>query len=260
MSQLRRSTLPKEGATMPVIPPTPWDDLVDQMQTGDLILFAGTSTESEWIKIFTAGEFSHSTMVYRPDPTLPPLMWQEAPSPIVTDPHTGSSHGGAQLGDALAATEVITNQYLDVPYFVKLNWERPATLDAAFLEIITEYESRPFGTVLQMALNYALGHLYGQATDQSSMFCAELVAQTFQTLGLLDGSHPANWYSPNSFIPTPFDAVPWQGGVTLNAPILLSVPSSGAVSVDVETPNWPAGLLAPDQLSMPPKLLSEFAK
>ena len=38
---------------MPVIPPTPWNDLVDEMQTGDLILFSGTSSESEWIKLFT---------------------------------------------------------------------------------------------------------------------------------------------------------------------------------------------------------------
>ena len=108
---------------MPVIQPTPWNDLVGEMQTGDLIMFSGTSSESEWIKLFTLGEFSHSTMIYRPDPSQPPLMWQEAPDAIVADPHTGTSHGGAQLGDALGATEVITNQYKDVPYYVKLNWD-----------------------------------------------------------------------------------------------------------------------------------------
>jgi hypothetical protein len=73
----------KVGAAMPVILPTPWNDLVDEMQTGDLILFSGTSSESEWIKLFTLGMFSHSAMIYRPDPSQPPLMWQEAPEAIV---------------------------------------------------------------------------------------------------------------------------------------------------------------------------------
>jgi hypothetical protein len=44
---------------MPVIPAQPWSDLVDGMQTGDLILFSGVSSESEWIKLFTGGQFSH---------------------------------------------------------------------------------------------------------------------------------------------------------------------------------------------------------
>ena len=49
---------------MPVILPTPWNDLVNEMQTGDLILFSGTSSESEWIKLFTLGHFSHSAMIF----------------------------------------------------------------------------------------------------------------------------------------------------------------------------------------------------
>jgi hypothetical protein len=253
-----------EGALMPVIPPTPWNDLVNEMQTGDLILFSGTSSESEWIKLFTGGLFSHSTMIYRPDPSQPPLMWQEAPDGIVTDPHTGSLHGGAQLGDALGATEVITNQYLDVPYYVKLNWERPGTLNDTILNVINSYEQRPFGSVLQMALNYAIGHLYNQGTDETSIFCAELVAITFQALGLLDASHPPNWYSPNSFGPSPLDPVPWLQGVSLAAPIELSVPNDGgadvAVAIDVEMTTWPAGPLAPDQLPMPPVLSQALAK
>src|SRR5580692_1005911 len=175
---------------MPVIPPTLWNDLGNEMQTGDLILFSGAASESEWIKLFTGGNFSHSTMIYRPDPSQPPLMWQEAPDAIVADPHTGTSHGGAQLGDALGATEVITNKYKDVPYYVPLNWERPGTLNPAMLNVINSYEERPFGTVLQMALNYVIGHFYNQATDQSSLYCAELVAVTYQAIGLLDASHP----------------------------------------------------------------------
>ena len=118
-------------------------------------------------------------------------------------------------------------------------------MNDTILNVINSYEERPFGSVLQMALNYAIGHLYNQGTDQTSIFCAELVAITYQALGLLDTSHPPNWYSPNSFGPNPLDPIPWLQGVSLAAPIELSVPNDGgadvAVAIDVEMTTWPAG-------------------
>jgi hypothetical protein len=246
---------------MPVIPAQPWSELVDGMQTGDLILFSGISSESEWIKLFTGGQFSHSTMIYRPDPTQPPLMWQEAPEAIVPDPHTGTSHSGAQLGDAARATTEINSTFKDVPYYVKLNWDRPSTLNATMLNVVNQYEGTAFGSVLQMALNYALGHLYGQATEQDFIYCAELVALTFQAIGVLDASHPANWYSPNSFGPSPLDPIPWLDGASVDLPVEIVLPSTGAAgALATAGTTWPAGSLAPTQLPMPPVLISQLAK
>jgi hypothetical protein len=230
------------------------------MQTGDLILFSGISSESEWIKLFTGGQFSHSTMIYRPDPSQPPLMWQEAPESIAPDPHTGTSHPGAQLGDALQATTNINTTFKDVPYFVKLNWQRTPSVDADFLNVITAYEGRPFGSVLQMALNYALGHLYNQATDQSAIYCAELVALTFQALGVLDATHPPNWYSPNSFGPNPSEPIPWLGGALVDVPVEIVLSNAATSGASTEKTNWPAGSLAPDVLAMPPVLSRDVAR
>jgi hypothetical protein len=239
---------------MPVIPPTPWNDVVADMQTGDLILFSGTSTESEWIELLTGGLFSHSTMIYRPDASQPPLMWQEAPEAITYDPETKSSHGGAQLGDALTATQVIFG-YGDTPYYVPLDWTRPASLNATMAALVTAYEERPFGTVLQMALDYAIGHLYNQSTGDTSLYCAALVATTYMGIGVLDDSHPANWYAPNSFGSGQRDGLPWTGGASLSDPILLSVPPSSVdtvAAVGAAGASWPAGPLAPEQLPAPP--------
>ncbi len=245
---------------MPVIPAQPWSALVDEMQTGDLIMFSGVSSESEWIELFTFGQFSHSTMIYRPDPSQPPLMWQEAPEAIVPDPHTGTSHTGAQLGDAEQATIEINTAFKDVPYYVKLNWERPSTLNETILNVINQYEQTPFGSVLQMALNYALGHLYNQATQQDSIYCAELVALTFQAIGVLDTSHPPNWYSPNSFGPSPVDPIPWLNGASVDVPVEITLSTGSPTSLAAPATNWPAGSLAPSQLSMPPVRFSQLAK
>ncbi len=242
-----------KGGPVVVIPAQPWGDLVDDMQTGDLILFSGSSAESEWIELFTGGQFSHSTMIYQPNPGQPPLMWQEAPQSIVPDPHTKTSHGGAQLGDALAATTEINTVYKDVPYFIKLNWDRPSNVNDLMLTVIDKYEGAPFGTVLEMALNYALGHLYNQGSDATATYCAELVALTYQALGALDLSHPPNWYSPNSFGPSPLDPVPWLGGASVSVPVEITLPTTAAASpAPVSSAPWPAGDLAPGTLPMPP--------
>jgi hypothetical protein len=246
---------------MPVIPPTPWSDLVGGMQTGDLILFSGSKPESLWIELFTGGMFSHATMISRPDPTQPPLMWQEAPSGIVPDPWVKSPdpskslHGGAQLGDGLAATQAIRYQYGDLPYYVQLDWNRPENLEDLMATVVSTYDGRPFGTVMEMALNYAIGHEFNISSGDATLYCAQLVAVTFMALGLFDDSHPANWYAPNSFVAPQVSDLPWLATASFKDPIQIDVPepSSLAERTASDLGMWPAGPLAPPQLPTPPK-------
>jgi hypothetical protein len=246
---------------MPVIPPTPWADIEPGMQTGDLILFSGSKTESQWIELFTGGMFSHSTMIYRPDPTQPPLMWQEAPEAIVADPWVKSPdplksfHPGAQLGDALEATQTIQFQYGDVPYYVQLEWTRPANLESLMSAFVSTYEGRPFGTVMEMALNYAIGHEFNISSGDATLYCAALVALTYMNVGLFNDSHPPNWYSPNSFVSPQSSDLPWATTASYVMPIGIEVPpltTTDAAKPPVNLATWPAGPLAPSQLPTPP--------
>src|SRR5687768_12203341 len=129
---------PGGGDAMPVIPAQPWSELAPEMQTGDLILFSGTSTESQWIEAMTNGQFSHSTMVVRTAGSSVPWMWQEAPEIIAVDPRTGNGNPGAQLGDAETATQVIQAMG-DAPFYVPLTWDRPPDLDDQILAIMATY-------------------------------------------------------------------------------------------------------------------------
>ena len=245
---------------MPVIPSQPWADLVPSMQTGDLILFSGTSPESQWIELFTGGMYSHATMIYRPDPAQPPLMWQEAPSGIVNDPWVKSPdpakslHGGAQLGDALAATQVIRYQYGDFAYYLQLNWTRPANLESQMESIVSTYDGRPFGTVMEMALNYVIGHELNISSGDAIIYCAQLVALTYQALGLFSDAHPANWYSPNCFAGPQSSELPWATAASFSAPVPIDVPVATSLTARsaAQLQVWPAGPLAPAQLPTPP--------
>jgi hypothetical protein len=244
---------------MPVIPAQPWSELAPNMQTGDLILFSGTSTESQWIEALTGGQFSHSTMVVRTADSAVPWMWQEAPEVIAVDPRTGKGTTGAQLGDAETATQVIQAMG-DAPFYVPLTWDRPPDLDSKILAIIGEYEGVPFGTVLQMALDYAIGKLYNQATALTTMFCAELVAVTYQAMGLLTDAQVPNWYSPNSFGPDEQGQLPWspavQASLGMPVPITLdAAPTATAAAAASSAAGWPAPL-APDTLNAPPAALT----
>jgi hypothetical protein len=250
---------------MPVIPATPWATLEPEMQTGDLILFSGTSTESQWIELFTGGMFSHSTMIYRPDPSKPPLMWQEAPESIVVDPWVKSPdplkafHPGAQLGDAFAATQKIQYEYGDYPYYVQLDWTRPANLEELMANFVATYEGRPFGTVMEMALHYAIGHEFDISSGDDTLYCAALVALTYMNIGLFNDSHPPNYYSPNSFALPQSANLPWATTASFVMPVGIDVPAPSATTAlrsAEELASWPAGPLAPRQLSAPPSASS----
>jgi hypothetical protein len=236
---------------MPVIPPMPWVELVGDMQTGDLILFAGTSTESQWIELLTGGEFSHSTMVVKVADSPTPWLWQEAPEAIVPDPRSGQSINGAQLGDAESATRTIQQSYGDAPFYVQLTWDRPDNLDELILAVIEEYEGLPFGTVLQMALDYAVGRLYNQATGLTSMYCAELVAATWSALGLITDEHPFNWYAPNTFSPEQAGSIPWAVSASLGTPVPI-IDLAPDVTTAASVSGWPAPLAG--DLPPPPGL------
>ena len=38
-----------------------------------------------------------------------------------------------------------------------------------------------------------------RAANVETTYCAEVVAATYQAMGLLDGARPTNWYDPGSF-------------------------------------------------------------
>lgn len=242
-----------DGVSLPPVTSVGWAEAEAGMQTGDLLVFAGTEKLSRWIETLTGGPFSHAATIYRPDPGAPAMLWQEAPVGLVADPRTGRTHSGAQLGDALGAAQAI-RAFGDVAWYVPLEWERPPGLPAAMEEVLSTYEERPFGTVLEMALDYAVGRLHNQSTGDSVLYCAALVATTYMAIGALDTTHPANWYSPNSFSAAQSPGLPWTAGAHLGVPVQVALPPGGPAASVGSIGDWPCGPLAPGSLAEPPSI------
>jgi hypothetical protein len=81
------------------------------------------------------------------------------------------------------------------------------------LEVIDRFDGRPFPTTLKLLTGWLTSRTRRPASVES-VFCAELVATTYQHMGLLPSTRPANWYDPGRF---------WSGDrLPLVAPYALS--------------------------------------
>jgi len=177
----------------------PYDEMLPQVRTGDILLFHGSSKTSREIEFATGSRFSHVGVAIRPDVGRAPLIWQTGPNPITRDPRTHTRHGGAQLGHLLTTLQLMGSvKYGDVPHWRQLKVKRTKKLEDAVLRFVANCEGRAFPSLLRMVEEFLEGQLH-VFSGKKTMFCAELVASTYQAAGLLADSPPANWYDPKAF-------------------------------------------------------------
>jgi hypothetical protein len=176
-----------------------YEEIEPRLRTGDVFLFHGKSAISRKVERGTRSRFSHASMVVRPDPAQPPLLWQTGPVKIVRDRLTRTDHGGAQLGDLKEALLLMTSpEYGDMPYVRQLNVTRTPEFEQLAMMIIADIDGRPFPTMTQMMSQWKAGQSRRSESDRT-LFCAELVAETFMRIGLLLLDPPPNAYSPKHF-------------------------------------------------------------
>jgi hypothetical protein len=66
------------------------------------------------------------------------------------------------------------------------------------MEIIDRYDGRPFPTTFGLLRSWLNGRTR-RASSLETIYCAELVATTYQHMGLLPDERPASWYDPGRF-------------------------------------------------------------
>jgi hypothetical protein len=66
------------------------------------------------------------------------------------------------------------------------------------MEVIARFDGRPFPTTAGLARQWLVGRLRRSASAET-IYCAELVAATYQHMGLLPKRRPAAWYDPGRF-------------------------------------------------------------
>jgi hypothetical protein len=66
------------------------------------------------------------------------------------------------------------------------------------MEVIERFDGRPFPTTPGIAVQWLNGRLR-RSSSLESIYCAELIAATYQHMGLLPRRRPAGWYDPGRF-------------------------------------------------------------
>ena len=216
------------------------DEAIELTRTGDVWLFRGHSVADRAIQVATNSPVNHVGMsVVIGD--LPPLMWHAELGRSLPDLWSGTRHRGVQLHDLRGAVLVWANRYGQRAWVRQLNDPVSREMEDAVLRTIARMDGTPFPSTARLASRWVSGRVPAirhrapdsaaeraveaeQAAELETAYCAEVLALTYQAMGLLPGRHRANWYDAGRF---------WSGDdLTLSAGFGLG----GEIAVRISQP------------------------
>ncbi len=190
------------------------DDAVAQAATGDIWLFRGRSLADRAIQTVTNSPVNHVGMVVALD-DLPPLLWHAELGRSLPDVWTGRRQRGVQLHLLAEAVRTWEERYGQRAWVRHLEGgEVERHHEDRLMQVVDRFDGRPFPTTPGLARRWASGRVRRSPTALETIYCAELVATTYQHMGLLPRGRPASWYDPGRF---------WSGDrIELVAPFRLA--------------------------------------
>jgi hypothetical protein len=200
------------------------DAAVELTRTGDIWLFRGASAADQAIRTLTNAPVNHVGMAVVLD-DLPPLMWHAELGRGLIDLWSGKHHRGVQLHDLRAAVERWSWEYGQDAWLRQLQTPVTREMEDALLRTIARLDGTPFPSTAALAGRWFRGRLRRPASVETT-YCAEVVATTYQAMGLLGRDRPANYYDPGSFWSG--DELTMTGGTRLSDEIEVVVPQRGA--------------------------------
>jgi hypothetical protein len=196
------------------------DEAASVTRSGDIWLFTGRKVADRAIRAATNSPVNHVAMVLAVD-DLPPLLWHAELGQSLEDVWTADHHRGAQLHRLVDATQTWVHRYGQTAFFRQLDPPADADMENLALAVVAEYSGRRFPRTAGLARHWLLGRAR-RSVSFEDLYCAELVAITYERMGLLTDEHPPNWYDPGRF---------WSGdrlalatGATLGQEIAVDVP------------------------------------
>jgi hypothetical protein len=173
------------------------DDAVAIASTGDIWLFRGSSFSDRTVRVATNSPVNHVGMAVAID-DLPPLLWHAELGRSLPDVWTGERHRGVQLHLLADAVTTWDARYRQRAWLRQLDGSIERRHEDRLMEVIERFDGIPFPTALGLMRRWVLGRLHRRVALET-VFCAELVATTYQHMGLLPRTRPASSYDPGRF-------------------------------------------------------------
>ncbi len=174
------------------------DDAIATAATGDVWLFRGRSLADRAIRTVTNAPVNHVGMAVVID-DLPPLLWHAELGRSLPDVWTGERQRGVQLHKLRDAVTTWNERYGQRAWTRQLEGTIEREHEDRLMEVIERFDGKPFPTTAGLAGQWVAGRVRRRATSREAIYCAELVATTYQHMGLLPSRRPASWYDPGRF-------------------------------------------------------------
>ena len=203
-------------------------EALNATRTGDIWLFRGRTLADRAIQVSTNSPVNHVGMAVVLD-DLPPLMWHAELSGSREDLWSGTHQRGAQLHDLREVADVWTHRYHQRAWMRQLDAVVDRSMEDALLRTIARLDGTPFPSTTRMALRWLGGRVprFGRAVtseDPEMAYCAEIVAITYEEMGLLAAGGRASGYDPGRFWSG--DDLDLLGGAKLGKEISIQVPEA----------------------------------
>jgi hypothetical protein len=201
---------------------------LDLARTGDVWLFRGYSVADRAIRVATNSPVNHVGMAVVID-DLPPLMWHAELGRSLPDLWSGSRQRGVQLHDLRDAVTVWATKYRQQAWLRQLEPAATREMEDAVLRTIARLDGTPFPSTTRLASRWLLGRAPAirrqtRDTKLETAYCAEVLAVTYQAMGLLPGKHNPNWFDAGRFWSG--DNLGLSGGFRLGGEIAVLTPDS----------------------------------
>jgi hypothetical protein len=228
------------------------DEAVDLTRTGDVWVFRGRSMPDRAIQLTTNSPVNHVGMAVVLE-DLPPLLWHAELGRSLPDMWSGTHQRGVQLHNLRDAVCVWANRYGQRAWLRQLEPPAGRELEDGVLRTIARLDGTPFPSTARMAWRWlggrvpavrrggpfggggarraddadespdAIGSVAVRQRDSEleTAYCAEVVAVTYEEMGLLPTGRRPNWYDPGRF---------WSGddldlvGARLGEEIMVEIP------------------------------------
>ena len=207
--------------------PLTLDEALEITRTGDVWIFRGSSPADRAIRLTTNSPVNHVGMTVALE-DLPALMWHAELGRSLPDLWSGGDHRGVQLHDLRAAVVVWATRYGQRAWLRQLDPPVTREREDAVLRTVARLDGTPFPSTTRLAARWLAGRVplrrHRAEAALETAYCAEVVATTYQAMGLLPADQHTHSYDPGSFWSG--DDLRLAGGAALGAEIAVTVPEA----------------------------------
>jgi len=202
------------------------DEAVELTRTGDLWIFRGRAVPDRAIQTMTNSPVNHVGMAIVIE-DLPPMMWHAELGRSLPDLWSGTHQRGVQLHDLRDAVTVWADRYGQRAWLRQLEPQATREMEDAALRTVARLDGTPFPSTARLAARWLRGRLpklrrpAGERALEYA-YCAEVVAVTYQEMGLLPAGRRPSWYDPGRFWSG--DDLDLLGGHQLGREITVGIP------------------------------------